>query len=136
MADDFKVYLALDVGDKRIGAAMTNSIARLPQPLTTLNVDENIMNQISDLIKANQIRELIIGLPRGLNGQETEQTKKIRKFNDEISSILNIPTFLIDEAGTSVQAKEELDSRKKAYSKSDVDSLAASYILEDYLNEK
>lgn len=136
MTDDFKVYLALDVGDKRIGAAMTNSIARLPQPLTTLNVDENIMNQISDLIKANQISELIIGLPRGLNGQETEQTKKIRKFNDEISSILNIPIFLIDEAGTSVQAKEELESRKKAYSKSDVDSLAASYILEDYLNEK
>ena len=94
------------------------------------------MNQISDLIKANQISELIIGLPRGLNGQETEQTKKIRKFNDEISSILNIPIFLIDEAGTSVQAKEELESRKKAYSKSDVDSLAASYILEDYLNEK
>ena len=136
MTDDFKVYLALDVGDKRIGAAMTNSIARLPQPLTTLNVDENIMNQISDLIKANQISELIIGLPRGLNGQETDQTKKIRKFNDEISSILNIPIFLIDEAGTSVQAKEELESRKKAYSKSDVDSLAASYILEDYLNEK
>ncbi|MEI8187513.1 MAG: Holliday junction resolvase RuvX [Candidatus Saccharibacteria bacterium] len=136
MTDDFKVYLALDVGDKRIGAAMTNSIARLPQPLTTLNVDENIMNQISDLIKANQVSELIIGLPRGLNGQETEQTKKIRKFNDEISSILNIPIFLIDEAGTSVQAKEELESRKKAYSKSDVDSLAASYILEDYLNEK
>ena len=136
MTDDFKVYLSLDVGDKRIGAAMTNSIARLPQPLTTLNVDENIMNQISDLIKANQISELIIGLPRGLNGQETEQTKKIRKFNDEISSILNIPIFLIDEAGTSVQAKEELESRKKAYSKSDVDSLAASYILEDYLNEK
>ena len=84
MTDDFKVYLALDVGDKRIGAAMTNSIARLPQPLTTLNVDENIMNQISDLIKANKVSELIIGLPRGLNGQETEQTKKIRKFNDEI----------------------------------------------------
>ena len=136
MSDNIQFYLALDIGDKRIGVAMANSIARIASPLTTLHVDETIDEQIIALIKHNLINELIVGLPRGLDGQETEQTKKIRDFVDNFKSKTEIPIHLIDEAGTSLKAKEELALRKKGFIKEDVDSLAASYILEDFLSEK
>jgi len=136
MSDNIQFYLALDIGDKRIGVAMANSIARIASPLTTLHVDDTIDEQIIALIKHNLINELIIGLPRGLDGQETEQTKKIRDFVDNFKSKTEIPIHLIDEAGTSLKAKEELALRKKGFIKEDVDSLAASYILEDFLSEK
>jgi len=136
MSDNIQFYLALDIGDKRIGVAMANSIARIASPLTTLQVNETIDEQIIALIKQNLINELIVGLPRGLDGQETEQTKKIRDFVDNFKSKTEIPIHLIDEAGTSLKAKEELALRKKGFIKEDVDSLAASYILEDFLSEK
>ena len=136
MSDNIQFYLALDIGDKRIGVAMANSIARIASPLTTLHVDDTIDEQIIALIKQNLINELIVGLPRGLDGQETEQTKKIRDFVDNFKSKTEIPIHLIDEAGTSLKAKEELALRKKGFIKEDVDSLAASYILEDFLSEK
>jgi len=136
MADSIKFYLALDIGDKRIGVAMANSIARIASPLTTLHVSDSINDEIISLINQNSISELVVGLPRGLNGQETEQTKKIRDFVENFKSKIELPIHLIDEAGTSLKAKEELALRKKGFIKEDVDSLAASYILEDYLNEK
>ena len=136
MSDNIQFYLALDIGDKRIGVAMANSIARIASPLTTLHVDDTIDEQIIALIKQNLINELIVGLPRGLDGQETEQTKKIRDFVERFESKVEIPIHLIDEAGTSLKAKEELALRKKGFIKEDVDSLAASYILEDFLSEK
>jgi len=133
MADNLTIYLALDVGDKRIGVAIANSIARIASPLITLTVDDNIIGQIQKLILDNQANILVLGLPRGLDSQETEQTTKTRHFFELLKKEVNIPMYFIDEAGTSVKAKEELAQRKKPYQKSDVDSLAASYILEDYL---
>ena len=135
MDSTFKTYLALDVGDKRIGIAKANSISRLPQPFLTINVDDGIMDTINQIIKDEQINVLVLGLPRGMDGQETEQSRKTRKFYDEIKTKINIDVYLIDEAGTSVKAKAELEARGKTYQKSDIDSLAATYILEDYLNE-
>ncbi len=136
MADSIKFYLALDIGDKRIGVAIANSIARIASPLTTLHVTDSINEDIVSLINQNSINEVIIGLPRGLNGQETDQTKKIRDFVEKFKLHTELPIHLIDEAGTSLKAKDELSLRKKGFIKEDVDSLAASYILEDYLNEK
>ncbi|MEI7838233.1 MAG: Holliday junction resolvase RuvX [bacterium] len=135
MDSTFKTYLALDVGDKRIGIAKANSISRLPQPFLTINVDNGIMDTINQIIKDEQINVLVLGLPRGMDGQETEQSRKTRKFYDEIKKKINIDVYLIDEAGTSLKAKAELEARGKTYQKSDIDSLAATYILEDYLNE-
>ena len=129
MADSIKFYLALDIGDKRIGVAIANSIARIASPLTTLHVTDSINEDIVSLINQNSINEVIIGLPR-------DQTKKIRDFVEKFKLHTELPIHLIDEAGTSLKTKDELSLRKKGFIKEDVDSLAASYILEDYLNEK
>lgn len=126
--------LALDVGERRIGVAIASTIARLPRPLTTLNRQADSLKAIQALITEHEVVELVVGLPRGLNGQETEQTKRSRQFSDELSRELHIPVHLQDEAVTSKQAEAEFQERKVPYNKEDVDALAAVYILDDFLS--
>lgn len=126
--------LALDVGDKRVGVAIATSVARLPRPLTTLQRGDDFLEQLRHIIQAEDIGELVIGLPRGLDGQSTSQTAATESFVDQLRAELDLPVHLQDEALTSKQAEAELKSRGAEHQKADIDSLAATYILEDFLN--
>jgi len=127
--------LALDVGDARIGVAVANIEARLPRPLTTLQNDESFFELLHKLIAEHNVQTLVVGLPRGMEGQETAQTQKVAAFIMLLRKKVALPLFVQDEAATSVKAEEELRARGKPYEKSAIDALAATYILEDYLGE-
>lgn len=73
-------------------------------------------------------------MPRNLSGEETAQSATIRQFAQELATYTDLPITLQDETLSSRQAEEELKSRGKPYSKADIDSLAATLILEDYLS--
>lgn len=128
------VTLALDVGTQRIGVARVHPVARIASPLTTLNVTDTIMTDIAKLIKDEDAGLLVVGLPRGMQGQETEQTTWLRQFVADLEKQVSIPVVLQDEAVTSEKAEVELKKRGKPYAKGDIDALAATYILEDYLS--
>lgn len=126
--------LGLDVGEVRVGVAMARSDLRIPVPLTTLSRKANdFWEQVQNLIKHNDIGEIIIGLPRGLDGQETAQTASARAFGTELASYTTIPLKWQDEALTSVKAEDTLIKSGKPYIKTDIDALAACYILNDYI---
>ena|SRR5882757_3873062 len=125
--------LALDVGDKRIGVAVAPVGSSFARPLTTLINDNSFWEQLQALLSEHDAVTIIIGLPRGLNGQETDQTRKVESFVSELQNRTDVPIRLQDEAVTSVKAETELQARGKKYEKSDIDALAATYILEDYL---
>lgn len=124
--------LALDVGSRRVGVAIGSFSARLPRPLTTLLQGDNFLSDLKQLIEEESVTDLVIGLPRGLQGQDTEQTIAIATFAKEIKHELGLPVHFQDEAVTSKQAESELHARGKTYDKSDIDALAATYILEDW----
>ncbi len=128
--------IALDVGDKRVGVAMTNTLARLPGPFTTLVRDESFWQKLELLIRENDVTQVVVGLPRNLRGENTAQTERTKQFISEMKIRLEIEAEVQDEALTSRQAEEELRARGKQFAKGDVDSLAAAYILEDYLNAR
>jgi putative holliday junction resolvase len=128
-------YLALDVGRVRIGLATGNTIARLASPFATITNDEQVLATLQAIIRERAINELVIGLPRGLEGQETSQTAYVHDFVKQLQSVVNLPIHLQDEALTSVKAEEELERRGKPYQKGDIDALSAVFILEDYLQE-
>ena len=128
-------YLALDVGRARIGLATGNTIARLSSVLTTVTNDEQVMAQLQTIINEQNIDQLVVGLPRGLDGQETEQTAYARDFAEQLRQSTGLTTHLQDEALTSVKAEQELEKRGKPYQKGDIDALSAVFILEDYLQE-
>jgi putative Holliday junction resolvase len=127
--------LALDVGTKRIGVARGLRDVRIASPLMTLANDDQLWTHLTRLIAADSVQTLVIGLPRGLSGQETEQTTYVRTFVDHLKRHIDAVTIhLQDEALTSTKAEAELNARGKQYEKGEIDALAATYILEDFLN--
>jgi len=128
-------WLGLDIGTKRIGVSLARGDVRIAQPLLTLENNEHTMDAIRELIQIHEVQGVVVGLPRGMNGQDTEQTKFSEAFAEQLEKALNIPVIRQDEALTSQKAEAELVARKKPFAKADVDALAATYILEDYLNE-
>ena len=72
--------LALDVGERRIGVARASLIARLPEPLKTLQNSTAIADDIQTLVLNEDAAAVVVGLPLGMQGQETEQTRTIRDF--------------------------------------------------------
>lgn len=125
--------VALDVGEKRIGVASANVIARLASPLTTLVVGDDIINDIKQLLAKETAAVLVIGRPRSLSGKETEQTKRVEAFGAQVEQAVHIPVYWQDEALTSVNAEAELRIKRGTFAKGAVDALAATYILEDFL---
>ena len=119
-------YLGVDVGAARVGIARGNSAARLAQPLKTVEAKEAV-NEIKLLAQDLPADGLVIGLPRGLDGQETEQTKAVRHWANKLKGQISLPLYWQDEALTSHQAdaiKSELGS----------DASAAAIILQDFLD--
>jgi len=127
--------LGLDVGARRIGLARASYAARLASPFGTIENNAETLDRLQTICKGENVRQLVIGLPRGLDGQDTAQTLTVKAFGAMLGKALDLPIHWQDEALTSVQAQSELEARGKAYAKGDIDSLAAVYILEDYLRE-
>lgn len=125
--------LALDVGDKRVGVAVASMAARLPRPLTTLERGDDCFEELRNIIRSEDAGMVVVGLPRGLDGQSTGQTEATEHFVSELKREVDLPVRLQDEALTSKQAEAELSKRGSAHAKGDIDALAATYILEDFL---
>lgn len=128
--------IGLDVGEVRVGVARANTIARIPEPLVTLKRTDEVFQQLKDIISEHGASVVVVGLPRNLNGEDTKQTDYSRQFAAELSQHApGVRIEFIDEALTSHKAKAELNSKNQRFNRSDVDALAAAYILEDYLSE-
>lgn len=135
MAGSNSTILALDVGGKRIGVAAAHVIARIAHPLTTIENTSDITTTLQKLINEEGAIGLVVGLPRSLDGKDTEQTRTVRMFVDKLKEHIALPVYWQDEAVTSSKAETELQSRGQPYTKGDIDALAATYILEDFLQE-
>ena len=127
--------MALDVGGTRIGVAIANVIARIPNPTTTIYNTDTVFVDLKKLIDEYDVAVIVVGLPRNLNGQHTSQTVTVERFGAAVKSKFDLPLYWQDEALTSHKAKEELAGRAKGYQKEAVDALAATYILEDFLQD-
>jgi len=128
--------LALDVGTKRVGVAVASLAARLPRPLITLARGDNFFEELRQTANKEDISAIVVGLPRGLDGQHTPQTESTEKFVDQLRREIDLPVHLQDEALTSKKAEAELEARGGPYDREAVDALAATYILEDFLAER
>lgn len=128
------VFLALDVGEKRIGVARGDSGVRLASPLMTIGVDGNEYATIEKLFQSEQADALVVGYPRNQSGEATKQTAYVEAFVQSLQE-KDLPIYFQDESLTSVIAEEHLKARKRPYQKADIDALAAALILQDYLEQ-
>ena len=127
------IFLGLDVGSVRIGAALARADVRIAQPLKTLAAGDHAYDDILALVAEHGVTALVVGWPRGLQGQTTDQTSYVETFVEGLRGRLHLPVYLQDEALTSQKAEAELRAHNKPFAKAEVDALAATYILDDYL---
>lgn len=119
--------LGLDLGMRRTGVARLNTIARIAQSLPEINMDkEDFYDAVDTVLAGHEAVGVVVGLPRGLDGQETAQTTWVRSVIETLEERLSIPVFFTDEAGTTKAAEE------RAKEGESVDSVAAGIILEDF----
>ena len=128
--------VALDVGTKRIGVASANVVARLANPVTTLQVDDDIITRLQQLLAAETATAVVVGLPRDMQGNDTTQTEFTRQFVDRLKAVIDLPVHWQDEAVTSRLSEDTLKASGKPYDKEAIDALAAAYILEDFLKNQ
>lgn len=129
-ATAFETILAIDWGGRRLGTAMGNSVARMASPMHQLTNDNNVYENIEELINSNQIDRIVVGLPRNMEGEETAQSAEIRQFAKNLKQQVDISVEMADET-LSTRAGQELTGR---FPDADKDSLAATVILQDYLD--
>lgn len=127
-----KTFLALDVGEKRIGVAVAGSDVQIAIPLETIEVDGSELAKIAQLVLEQRAEVVVVGYPRNQSGETTAQTRYAEAFAERLHDIAPKLVFQ-DESLTSVLAEQRLQATKKPYQKGDIDALAAALILEDYL---
>lgn len=129
-----KSFLALDVGEKRIGVALGDDGVRLAFPYETIEVDGNEVVRIAELAISEHADTIVVGYPRNQSGEATAQTAYVEAFVSRLEDF-DAPIVFQDESLTSVLAEQRLQSYKKPYTKGDIDALAAAIILQDYLEQ-
>lgn len=132
--------LALDVGDRRIGVAISDELEISAHSLMTINRDEHKkeMEQIIDIVKDYNVEEVVIGNPVMMNGEVGIQGEKVARFVEELKKSIDIPIRLFDERlSTKFVEKTLIDadvSRKKR--RKVIDKLSAVIILQDYMSSR
>lgn len=125
--------LALDVGDRWTGTALSDALCMFAQPYQTIETTR-LTVFIQEIINKEPIKTIVIGYPRTLRGTESEQTKKVKLIAEELKqSFPSIEWILWDERLTSKQA-EKLKKTKTKEEKIISHSIAAAFILTGYLD--
>lgn len=130
--------LAIDYGEKRLGLAISDPNQIISKPLKTIILSDSkyIYNELEKIISDYEIQKLIIGLPVGMNGKNTQQTRKVEAFREFLQNKIDIPIILFDERLSSVSAKKSLISQgvKTGHNKSKIDQTAAAIFLQHFLD--
>ena len=132
--------LAIDYGKKRTGVAVTDILQIIANGLTTVATPE-LMDFILKYTEKEPVERIIVGYPKQMNNEDSENMKRITPFVNQLKKKLpNIPVELVDERFTSVLAHQAmLDGglKKKArQNKALVDEISATIILQSYLESK
>lgn len=133
-----KRFLGLDVGDRRIGVAMSDPLGFTAQRLTLIErqTPEQDARAIETLVNEHETQAVVMGLPLNMDGTLGAQAKKVMAFADTLKTRLRCPVHLWDERLTTMQGERILletdTSRRKR--KQVIDQLAAQLILQQYLD--
>ena len=129
----------MDIGDKRIGVALSDPQGILASPLTIIDRrDERLdIETITSIVNQHQVKQIIVGLPRSMDGSIGKQAEKVQTFTQTLCQHTEVPVEFRDERLSTVSAKHLLQAigSKKTRKKVRHDAVAAALILQGYLDE-
>jgi len=130
--------MALDVGSRTIGIACSDALLMTAQGIETIRRTslENDFNRLRELISEYEVHELVVGMPKNMNGTKGERAEKTEEFVEKMKTVIDLPVTFWDERLSTVMAERQLIaadvSRKKR--KGVIDKMAAVVILQGYLD--
>lgn len=136
--------LALDVGRRRIGIAISDPSAILARPLRTLDVaGKDPVVRVADEVARIAAEEeglglIVVGVPRHLSGEASDQTREVERFIARLRERVSLPIAVEDERLTSREADSRLAERERDWRarKARLDAAAAAIILQDFLDRQ
>ncbi|MDP6339210.1 MAG: Holliday junction resolvase RuvX [Candidatus Marinimicrobia bacterium] len=131
-------FLGIDHGQKRVGLALSDPLKIIAKPYKTITYTnvEDLCGQIQHIIDEQMVERIVLGLPKGMQGQNTKQTENVSQFGEHLKSVLNIPVVMEDERLSSISAKKALIQQdvKTGHNKGRIDETAAAIFLQQYLD--
>ena len=131
--------LALDVGDKRIGVAVSDELGILATPLTVVrhtNWREDIA-RVLEIARREDVVGIVVGVPYYLDGTESEQTRKVKRFIERLRERTDLPVYEWNEALSTEEAEERLrQAGRKRRPGEVIDAQAAAVILQEFLEAR
>jgi len=132
-------YLSLDLGERRIGVAISDSIGMLARPLSTFKRTsrEADFNHIANLVEEHNVETIIVGLPLNMDGTEGPQAAWVRDYSTALAAALQtraITVQLWDERLSTEEAEDIMRAQGKRPDKAWIDAVAAAVILQNYLD--
>lgn len=132
--------MAVDYGDVRTGIAVSDLTGMICGEAFTIEERnmERLSARIADEVRLREVSTIILGLPLNMDGTEGPRAEKSRRFGEILERDTGIPVHMRDESRTSIEAHEILraNGKREKKHKKNVDAVAASLILESYLEEK
>jgi putative Holliday junction resolvase len=121
--------LALDYGSARCGCALSDPTGTLATPIDPIErpATRRGFARVTDLVRDRGVERVVVGLPLGLSGADTDQTRETRAFADRLAGAVPVPVEMYDERFTTAIAERSGDTRTSE------DSRAAAVLLEDWL---
>ena len=137
----YKKYIALDIGDVRIGVAKSDIMGIAATPLEVINRKKvKSVQRIKELCEQENTKSLVVGIPKSLDGTEKRQAEKVREYIEKLKkNIEGLEIYEVDERLTTVSADRMLNeaNKKGALEKRKVvDKIAAAIILQTFLDTK
>lgn len=131
-------YLAVDYGTKRTGLAICDAAETIASPLKTIYGQKELLKKIAEVIEAESVEAVVLGLPLNMTGSESAQTRLVREFGKQLEGFLDVPVLLQDERLSSFGAAEKLAEANltKGKMRQRLDAVAAAEILEAFLEQK
>ncbi len=135
--------IGIDVGERRIGLAISDLSRTLARPLATLNVrgpEDAVTRVVQEIARLSQeedgLVQIVVGLPTRLDGRPNEQTARVAAFVDALGARTNLAIASQDERLTSREAESRLAVRERDWRrrKARLDAAAAAIMLQDYLD--
>ena len=133
-----KRIIGIDYGEVRVGISLSDLTQTIAKPFRTISYKnfDDLLTQLKEIIIANEVDKLVVGVPYNMKGEDTKQTLKVKEFISFLESNLSYDIALIDERLSSIEAEKTMHKMniKTGHNKSDIDKIAASVILQEYLD--
>ncbi|HEV2416102.1 MAG TPA: Holliday junction resolvase RuvX [Candidatus Dormibacteraeota bacterium] len=132
--------LAVDLGSKRVGLAVSDPTGKIAQPLATVdaNPQETLPERVAEIAKEHEVTEIVVGLPRRLDGSFGPEAKSARAIAEAIRKASRRRVELVDERLTTAQAERSMIAGgvRRERRKATIDQVAATLLLQSHLDRR